>query len=210
MQKSKDANSTQCSQAVSHPSTNRAQHCLTSVIGRELVYSMWYGRCREKRVKWGIVLMQAALLGCEVRFCQLWNGMMLRGLSAWGVLIGSFYSRMSPSCSEIFQTFSLSYWEANSYYPRGPIMRKGSSPNFKTEWDRGFSVSVAFKLGPLQPIRPLLFPNFCNFFIFILGSHFLLPQRANNGKGEFFQLQNWMRQRVFSTLGIQTGPSAAH
>ena len=42
------ANSTQCSQAVSHPSTNRARHCLTSVIGRELVYSMWYGRCRMK------------------------------------------------------------------------------------------------------------------------------------------------------------------
>ena len=42
-----DANSTQCSQAVTHPSTNRAQHCLTSVIGRELVCSMWYGRWRE-------------------------------------------------------------------------------------------------------------------------------------------------------------------
>ena len=86
----RNANSTQCSQAVSHPSTNRAQHCLTSVIGRELVYSMWYGRCREKRVKRGIVLMQAALLGCEVRFCQLWNGMIQRGLSAWGIQIGSF------------------------------------------------------------------------------------------------------------------------
>ena len=35
-----DANSTQCSQAVTHPSTNRAQHCLPSVIGRELVCSM--------------------------------------------------------------------------------------------------------------------------------------------------------------------------
>ena len=33
------ANSTLCSQAVSHPSTNRAQCCLTSVIGRELVHS---------------------------------------------------------------------------------------------------------------------------------------------------------------------------
>ena len=26
---------------------------------------------------------------------------------------------LSPFCSEIFQTFSLSYWGANSYYPRG-------------------------------------------------------------------------------------------
>ena len=44
----KNANSTLCSQAVSHPSTNRAQCCLTSVIGRELVHSAWYGRWLKK------------------------------------------------------------------------------------------------------------------------------------------------------------------
>ena len=32
------------SQAVTHPSTNRSQPCLTSVIRRELVFSRWYGR----------------------------------------------------------------------------------------------------------------------------------------------------------------------
>ena len=32
------------SQAVTHPSTNRSQPCLTSVIRRELVHSRWYGR----------------------------------------------------------------------------------------------------------------------------------------------------------------------
>ena len=32
--KNEKANSTQYSQAVTHPSTNRAQHCLTSVIRR--------------------------------------------------------------------------------------------------------------------------------------------------------------------------------
>ena len=54
-----NANSTQCSQAVTHPSTNQAQCCLTSVIGRELVRSTWYGRwqgllenCRLKSEKW--------------------------------------------------------------------------------------------------------------------------------------------------------------
>ena len=138
MQKSKDANSTQCSQAVSHPSTNRAQHCLTSVIGRELVYSMWYGRCREKRVKWVNVEGQAALMGCEVRFCQLWNGMIQRGLSAWGVQIGSFAAGWAPFVLKCFKLFHLHTGEANSYYPRGPIMGKGNSPNFKTGWDRGF------------------------------------------------------------------------
>ena len=40
-------NDTRCSQAVTHPSTNRARCCLTSVIGRELVFSAWYGRCRQ-------------------------------------------------------------------------------------------------------------------------------------------------------------------
>ena len=37
---------TWCSQAVSHPSTNQALRCLTSVIGREPVHSTWYGRSR--------------------------------------------------------------------------------------------------------------------------------------------------------------------
>ena len=35
------------SQAVTHPSTNTAQPCLTSVIRRELVFSTWYGRRQD-------------------------------------------------------------------------------------------------------------------------------------------------------------------
>ena len=46
-ERKESANSTRCSQAVTHPSTNRAQRCLTSVIGREPVCSTWYGRCRR-------------------------------------------------------------------------------------------------------------------------------------------------------------------
>ena len=56
--------STMYSQAVTHPSTNMAQCCLTSVIRRELVFSTWYGR-RQMRVThltcsftfWGLKLM---------------------------------------------------------------------------------------------------------------------------------------------------------
>ena len=51
----------------------------------------------------------------------------------------------------------------------------------------------AFKLYHLQPIKPLLFPNLCTFFTFILGGQFLLPQRANYQKSAFIQPQNWMR-----------------
>ena len=38
---------TKCSQAVTHPSTDVARPCLTSVIRREPVYSRWYGRRRK-------------------------------------------------------------------------------------------------------------------------------------------------------------------
>ena len=172
--------------------------------------------------------------------------MTLRGLSSWGIQIGSFAAGWAPFVPKIFQlfqfhtgrpilitpegqllekgilpipnvdetegfqclahsnwticsplspflpkdiwtfpSFSLSYWDANSYYPRGPIMGKGNSPNFKIVWDRGASVPGSFKLDHLQPIKPLLFPNFYNFFTFILGGQFLLPQKANIGKRQF-------------------------
>ena len=42
--------STRYSEAVSHPSTNRARRCLTSGFGREPVYSTWYGR-RHQRLR---------------------------------------------------------------------------------------------------------------------------------------------------------------
>ena len=49
--KKKEAYNTCCSQAVTHPSTGQARRCLTSVIGRELVYSAWYGRRRQNAYK---------------------------------------------------------------------------------------------------------------------------------------------------------------
>ena len=88
-------------------------------------------------------------------------------------------------------------------------MRKGNSSNFQYGPDRGVSVPGAFKLDHLQPFKPILFPKIFNLFTFILGSPFLLPQRANYEKGEFFQLPIWTRQRGFSAWGIQTGQFAA-
>ena len=132
------------------------------------------------------------------------EGFQCLGHSNWTIC-----SPLSPFCSEIFQTFSLSYWGANSYYPRGLILGVGRISLSHYGWHRGVWVSGAFKLDHLQPFKPILFWNFSNFFTFILGSPFLLPQRANNGKGKFLQLPIWMRQRGFSAWGIQTGPFAA-
>ena len=113
---------------------------------------------------------------------------------------------LSPSCSGNFQFVSLSYWEANSYYPRGLILREGSFSNSKTEWDRGISVLGAFKLDHLHPFKPILFLQFTISLSFILGGQFLLSQRANCEKGGKVQLQMWIRQRVLSAWGLQTGP----
>ena len=87
-------------------------------------------------------------------------------------------------------------------------MGKGNSSNFKIGQDRGFSVPGAFKLVYLQLFELSLSQKIFNFFTFILGGQFLLPQRATNGKKEFIQLKNWIRQRVFSALGSQTGQFA--
>ena len=117
-------------------------------------------------------------------------------------------SPLSQSCFLNFPTFHFYYWEANSYYPRGLIMGKGNSSNSKTGWEKGISVPGAFKLDHLQPVKPILFSKFSNFFTFILGGQFLLPHRANNEKREFTQLQKWTGQRGFSAWGIQTGSFA--
>lgn len=48
LKEKKKAYNTGYSQAVTHPSTNPARQGLTSVIGREPVLSLWYGRRQEK------------------------------------------------------------------------------------------------------------------------------------------------------------------
>ena len=102
------------------------------------------------------------------------------GHSKW--IIFSPCSRMTRISQGNIYNFSLSYWEANSYYPRGPIMERGSSSNFKIGWDRGFSMPGAFKLDHLQPFEPIFIQKIFNFFTFVLRRQFLLPQRANNWK----------------------------
>ena len=49
-----NAYNTRDSQAVTHPSTNRARRCLTLVIRREPVLSTWYGRWHKLRSNWDL------------------------------------------------------------------------------------------------------------------------------------------------------------
>ena len=65
MQRSKmNAYSTRDSQAVSNPSTSRAQRCLTWQIGRDAVFSTRYGRKRAAHI---------GMSGTFARFCALFR-----------------------------------------------------------------------------------------------------------------------------------------
>ena len=76
-----------------------------------------------------------------------------RGFQCLGHSNWTICSPLSSFCSRRFSTFSPSYWEANSYYPRGVIMGKGNSHNLKIRWDRGVSVPEKFKLDYLRRSR---------------------------------------------------------
>ena len=100
---------------------------------------------------------------------DLTEGFQCLGHSNWTIctLLSQFYF---PN----FTTFSLSCWEANSYYPRGLIMRKGNSPNSRSGLDRGVPVPGAFKLDHLQPVKQILSRSI--FAMPPIINHFLLLQ----------------------------------
>ena len=62
------------------------------------------------------------------------------------------------------------------------------------------SVPGAFKLDHLQPVKPILFSKFYNFFTFILGGQFLLPRGLIMGKGNSPNSRNGL-DRGFSVPG---------
>ena len=132
-----------------------------------------------------------------------------RGFSVPGAFKLDHLQPVKPILFFNLLIFHFYYWESNSYFPKGLIMGKGNSPNSRIGLDRGVSVPGAFKLDHLHPVKPILFSKFYNFFTFILGGQFFLPQRSNNGKREFSQLHKRMRERGFSAWGIQTGSFAA-
>ena len=93
--------------------------------------------------------------------------------------------------------------------PRGIIMGKGIHPTSKLNETRGFQCLGHSNWTICSPLSPFCSKKVSTFFTFILGGQFLLPKWPNNGKREFSQPQNWMRQRVFGAWGIQTVPLAS-
>ena len=113
------------------------------------------------------------------------EGVQCLGHSNWTICIP-----LSPFCSGNYSSFSPSYWEANSYYPGGPIMGKGIHPTPKVNETEGFQCLGHSNWTICIPLNPFCSGNFPSFSPSYWGGQFLLPQRTNNGKREFFQPQN--------------------
>ena len=119
---------------------------------------------------------------------------MQRGLSAWGIQIGSFAAGWAPFVLKCFKLFHLHTGEANSYYPRGPIMGKGNSPNLRNGQDREVCVPGAFKLDHLQPFAPIKFWELQDlpFPILALWGNKNWPPQYKGEKVGKFERQEWL------------------
>ena len=74
--------------------------------------------------------------------------------------------------------------------------KNGDGEFSQPEWETRISVLLAFKLDHLQPVKLLFSHKISNFFTFILGSQFLLPQREKGWKCENGILPTWLRHSV--------------
>ncbi len=88
--KMKNVYCTRCSQAVTHPSTIRARRCLTSVIGREPVFSTWYGRRQSLAANLSYIYTRSNGQG-KLR----WNSILAFSVGLHNFLFGCIFTGMA-------------------------------------------------------------------------------------------------------------------
>ena len=120
------------------------------------------------------------------------SGFQCPGHSNWTI-----WSRLGWFCFGIFQKVLSLYWEANSYYPRGLILRKGTFSKSRNGWDKGFSVPGAFKLDQLEQLEQKNFQKISKTWTFILGLHFLNTPEGRKGKWKSWKVQKCQQHLVF-------------
>ena len=113
----------------------------------------------------------------------------------WGVLVpGAFkLDHLQPFKPILFwkiSNFFTFILGSQFYYPRGLIMGKGKFLQLPI-WmrQRGFS-AWGIQIGPFAALEANFVLKFFQLLTFILGSPFLLPQRANFGSWENFPSPN--------------------
>ena len=103
-------------------------------------------------------------------------------------------------------SFSSSFkvgWIPLSHYWLCGVIR--IPPNSEMDEVEDFQCILLSNLTICSPLSLFHSDNFPSFSLSYWGGQFLLPHRANNGKGEFTQLLNWKRHRGFSVRGFQAG-----
>ena len=162
------------SQAVTHPSTNRSQPCLTSVIGRELVFSRWYGRRhvtqlnnqvsveskKSENQDWYSRCFQGDICGKSRSGEPTWLYVCLTPEFEKCLEFDfTLYAKASGRCAT-WRTFPFDSGESYSprYYYTGNI---GQKPDF-TFWSRKPSrvfLGILFRYGGTKLIRKLFVYN---------------------------------------------------
>ena len=98
------------------------------------------------------------------------------GHSSWTIC-----SPLSLFCFPNFSTFSLSCWEANSYYPR-----EGKTENGKGEFSHSELIGcIGHSSWTLQPIGNFVSQNVQLFNFYAGRPNYPREGNAKNGKGEF-------------------------
>ena len=57
--------------------------------------------------------------------------------------------QVEPILFRNFQKVQSLYWRANSYYPRGPLLRKGKRSHLKKRMRQGYVRAFGIQLGPI-------------------------------------------------------------
>ena len=125
-----------------------------------------------------------------------------RGFSTWGIQTGPFAADWADFVPKRFHFLIFILGAPISYYPRELKMRRRESP--KSGWHTGVSVSGAFKLDHLQPVKMILWQKMSISLPFILGapiSYYCRERKKGNSRG--WEWKNGNHPKVNDIQGFQ-------
>ena len=105
-------------------------------------------------------------------------------------------SPLSPFCSENFLFASLLYWEANSYYPRGLVVRKEILQTSEMDETEALECLGHSNWAICSPLSPFCYGNFQFVSPLYWEANSYYPRRLIVGKGNSHNSRNGRARRV--------------